>query len=332
MKTQKTQRLPPAEGSCRAILCKEVTALASATNQVMLNPDKAKVTNKLKIQRTLKIIAFLAPIVIFAILFVYYPFIKTIINSLSAVNDRGEIVRFVGFDNYKYIFGRKQFKTALSNSILITLINVPVTLLVTITLARLATKKRRLSPVYETMFTLPMSISMSAACMIFKSMFSPTLGFINAFFGLELGWFESRDTALYTCLILTVWMGIGFDFLLFQSAFRSIPQHITEAADLDGANFLIRFFKIELPMVSSTVFYVLCTNMVLAMMTSGPMIIITQGGPSRSTTTLMYMMYESGFGSSNYSVAAAVSLVAFVLTFGFTLLSFVFERKKVHYQ
>ena len=293
--------------------------MASATNQVMLNPDKAKVTNKLKIQRTLKIIAFLAPIVIFAILFVYYPFIKTIINSLSSVNNKGEILRFVGLENYTYVFGRRDFKTALSNSIIITLINVPATLLITITLARLATKKRRLSPVYETMFTLPMSISMSAACMIFKSMFSPTLGFINAFFGLELGWFESRDTALYTCLILTVWMGIGFDFLLFQSAFRSIPQHITEAADLDGANFFIRF-------------YVLCTNMVLAMMTSGPMIIITQGGPSRSTSTLMYMMYASGFGSANYSLAAVVSLVAFALTFGFTLLSFVFERKKVHYQ
>ena len=298
----------------------------------MPSPDKAKVTNKLRIQRTLKIIAFLAPIVIFAILFVYYPFIKTIINSLSAVNNKGEILRYVGLENYKYVFGRRDFETALKNSLIITAINVPATLLITITLARLATKKRRLSPVYETMFTLPMSISMSAACMIFKSMFSPTLGFVNAFFGLELGWFESRDTALYTCLILTVWMGIGFDFLLFQSAFRSIPQHITEAADLDGANFFIRFFKIELPMVSSTVFYVLCTNMVLAMMTSGPMIIITQGGPSRSTTTLMYMMYASGFGSSNYSLAAVVSLVAFVLTFGFTLLSFVFERKKVHYQ
>ena len=306
--------------------------MASATNQVMPSPDKAKVTNKLRIQRTLKIIAFLAPIVIFAILFVYYPFIKTIINSLSAVNNKGEILRYVGLENYKYVFGRRDFETALKNSLIITAINVPATLLITITLARLATKKRRLSPVYETMFTLPMSISMSAACMIFKSMFSPTLGFVNAFFGLELGWFESRDTALYTCLILTVWMGIGFDFLLFQSAFRSIPQHITEAADLDGANFFVRFFKIELPMVSSTVFYVLCTNMVLAMMTSGPMIIITQGGPSRSTTTLMYMMYASGFGSSNYSLAAVVSLVAFVLTFGFTLLSFVFERKKVHYQ
>lgn len=294
--------------------------------------EAQRLNRRLKRKRVLTAYAFLAPIVIFAILFVYYPFIKTIINSLCAVNDRGQILRFVGLDNYKYVFGRSDFKKALTNSIIITAINVPATLLITISLARLATKKRRLSPVYETMFTLPMSISMSAACMIFKSMFSPTLGFINAFFGLELGWFESRDTALYTCLILTVWMGIGFDFLLFQSAFRSIPQHITEAADLDGANFFIRFFKIELPMVSSTVFYVLCTNMVLAMMTSGPMIIITQGGPSRSTSTLMYMMYASGFGSSNYPLAAVVSLVAFALTFGFTLLSFVFERKKVHYQ
>ena len=274
----------------------------------------------------------MAPIMIFAILFVYYPFIKTIINSFCAVNDKGEILRFVGFENYKYVFGRSDFSKALKNSVLITLINVPCTLIITISLARLAAKKRRLSSVYETMFTLPMSISMSAACMIFKSMFSPTLGFINAFFGLELGWFESRDTALYTCLILTIWMGIGFDFLLFQSAFRAIPQHVMEAADLDGAGFFTRLFKVEVTLRSSTFFYVLCTNTVLAMMPSGPIIIITQGGPSRSTTTLMYMMFASGYGSSNYSLAAVVCLVAFVLTFGFTALSFIFERKKVYYQ
>lgn len=274
----------------------------------------------------------MAPIMVFAVLFVYYPFIKTIINSVCSVNDKGEILGFVGLENFKYVFGRSDFAKALKNSLIITLINVPCTLIITISLARLAAKKRRLSPVYETMFTLPMSISMSAACMIFKSMFSPTLGFVNAFFGLELGWFENRQTALYTCLILTIWMGIGFDFLLFQSAFRAIPKHVMEAADLDGAGFFTRLFKIEVPLISSTIFYVLCTNTVLAMMTSGPMIIITQGGPSRSTTTLMYMMFASGYGSSNYSLAAVVSLVAFVLTFGFTVLSLIFERKKVHYQ
>ena len=238
----------------------------------------------------------------------------------------------MGLENFKYVFGRNDFKKALRNSIVITLINVPITLVLTISLALLATKKRKLSPVYETMFTLPMAVSMSAACMIFKSMFSPTLGWVNAFFGTNLGWFESRDTALYTCIILTVWMGIGFDFLLFQSAFRGIPRHIMEAAELDGAGFFTRVFKIQLPMISSTIFYVMCTNTVLAMMTSGPMIIITQGGPSRATTTLMYMMFSSGYGSSNYGLAAVVSMVAFVLTFGFTLVSFVYERKKVFYQ
>lgn len=296
------------------------------------SPEKIKQTHKLKTQKTLKIIAFMAPIMVFAVLFVYYPFIKTIINSVCSVNDKGEILGFVGLENFKYVFGRSDFAKALKNSLIITLINVPCTLIITISLARLAAKKRRLSPVYETMFTLPMSISMSAACMIFKSMFSPTLGFVNAFFGLELGWFENRQTALYTCLILTIWMGIGFDFLLFQSAFRAIPKHVMEAADLDGAGFFTRLFKIEVPLISSTIFYVLCTNTVLAMMTSGPMIIITQGGPSRSTTTLMYMMFASGYGSSNYSLAAVVSLVAFMLTFGFTVLSLIFERKKVHYQ
>lgn len=286
----------------------------------------------MKTQKRLKILAFMAPIMAFAILFVYYPFIRTVVNSLCAVNDKGEILRYVGLENFSYVFGRSDFKLALQHTLIITLINVPITLFITISLALLANKKRRLSPVYETLFTLPMSISMSAACMIFKSMFSPTLGFINAFFGTSLGWFENRDTALYTCIILTVWMGIGFDFLLFQSALRGIPAHITEAAELDGAGFFTRVFKIQLPMISSTIFYVLCTNTVLAMMTSGPMIIITQGGPSRSTTTLMHMMFASGYGSSNYSLAAVVSLVAFVLTFGFTLISFIFERKKVYYQ
>lgn len=270
--------------------------------------------------------------VIFALLFVYYPFVKTVVNSFSIVNEKGAITGFAGFENYKYVFGRSDFKKAIGNTLLLTVINVPLTLIITISLALLANKRRRFSSIYETLFTLPMAISMSAACMIFKAMFSPTLGIINHIFNTSLGWFENRDTALYTCIILTVWMGIGFDFLLFQSALRGIPAHIMEAAKLDGAGFFTRVFKIQLPMISPTIFYVLCTNTVLAMMTSGPMIIITQGGPSRSTTTLMYMMFASGYGSSNYSLAAVVSLVAFVLTLGFTLLSFVYERKKVHYQ
>lgn len=145
---------------------------------------------------------------------------------------------------------------------------------------------------------------MSAACMVFKSMFSPTLGIVNAILVTQLGWLESRSTDLYTIIILTVWMGIGFGFLLFLSALSGIPTHVMEAAKLDGAGFFTRVFKIKLPLISPTILYVMCTKLVLAMMCSAPMIIITQGGPSRSTTPLMYLMFASGYGSSNYSLAA----------------------------
>ena len=288
--------------------------------------------NRPKTRRSIKIALFLAPILVFAVLFVYYPFVKTIINSFSIVNQKGNVTGFAGLDNYKYVFGRNDFKKSILNSLIITGINVPITLVVTILLALIANKKRRLSPLYETLFTMPMAVSMSAACMVFKSMFSPTLGIINAMLGTQLGWFESRATALYTIIILTVWMGIGFDFLLFLSALRGIPSHIMEATRLDGAGLFTRIFKIQLPLISPTILYVMCTNLVLAMMCSAPMIIITQGGPSRSTTSLMYLMFASGYGSSNYSLAAVVSIVTFLLTFGFTVVAFMFERKKVHYQ
>lgn len=280
----------------------------------------------------LKPFLFLLPILIFAVLFVYYPFARTIVNSFSLVNAKGQIKGFAGLENYSYAFSRQDFWLALRHTLILAAVNVPVTLGITIGLALIAEKKRRLSPVYETMFALPMSVSMSAACMIFKSMFSPALGWVNYALGLDLGWFESRETALASCLLLTIWMGIGFDFLLFQSALRGIPGQLLEAAELDSTGFWSLLFRIKLPLISPTIFYVFCTNMVLAMMTSAPMIIITQGGPARSTSTLMYMMYASGFGSSDYSLAAVVSLCAFVLTLGFTLLSFVFERKRVHYQ
>lgn len=275
---------------------------------------------------------YLTPMFLFAVAFVYYPFVKTFLFSFSTVNFKGEITGAAGFDNFIYLFSRRDFKTALFNSLKLTVINVPATLVITIVLALIANRRRVLSSVYETMFTLPMAISMSAAAMIFKVLLNPTVGYLNYALGLHIGWYESKEYALYGVLMLTVWMGIGFDFLLFLSAVRAIPAELEESATLDGAGLVTRFFKVQLPLMSPTIFYVACTNMVLAMMTSGPMIIITQGGPARSTTTLIYMMFSSGYHSSNYSLSACLSIIAFALTFALTLLAFMLERRAVHYQ
>ena len=169
---------------------------------------------------------FVLPILVFAVGFVYYPFFKTFLFSFSTVNAKGVITGFAGLDNFTYLFSRRDFGIALRNTLKITAINVPVTVFITMGLALLATKKRRLSPVYETMYTLPMAIAMSAAAMIFKVLLNPTVGWLNYALGLDFGWYQSREHALYGILMLTVWMGIGFDFLLFLSAFRAVPDQL----------------------------------------------------------------------------------------------------------
>lgn len=275
----------------------------------------------------------LLPIMFFAIAFVYLPFIRTIINAFSRVNSKGIIKGFAGLENFIYTYSRKDFLPALKHTLIIAIFNVPITLVITLTLALLSQKRRRLSAVYETMFTLPMSVSMSAACMIFKSMFSPSVGFINYFFSLKLGWFESTETALAACIILTVWMGIGFDYLLLLSALRGIPKSVMEATEVDGISLWRKIFLEEIPLISPTIFYIFCTNLVLCMMTSAPMIIIMGVSPeSSATNTLMSMMYQSGFSSSDYGLAAVLSLTAFILTLLFTILSFVAEKRRVHYE
>ena len=275
----------------------------------------------------------LLPIMVFAIAFVYLPFIRTIINAFSRVNSKGIIKGFAGLENFIYTYSRKDFLPALKHTLIIAIFNVPITLVITLTLALLSQKRRRLSAVYETMFTLPMSVSMSAACMIFKSMFSPSVGFINYFFSLKLGWFESSETALVSCIILTVWMGIGFDYLLLLSALRGIPKSVMEATEVDGISLWRKIFLEEIPLISPTIFYIFCTNLVLCMMTSAPMIIIMGVSPeSSATNTLMSMMYQSGFSSSDYGLAAVLSLTAFLLTLLFTILSFVAEKRRVHYE
>ena len=275
---------------------------------------------------------YLLPMLVFAVGFVYYPFIKTLAQSVSVVNFRGEITGFAGLDNFRYLFSRREFAIAIGNTLRLMLINVPVTLVITIALAWFSARQRRWGAVYETMLALPMTVSMAAITLIFKVLLNPTVGFVNYALGLRVGWYTDRHTAMSGILMLTVWMGIGFNYLLFLSAFRAVPEDMIGSARLEGAGPLTVLFWVQLPMISPTILSVTCTNMIQAMMTSGPILILTQGGPSRSTTTLIYLMYTAGYRSANYGLAACVSLIAFAMTLTFAVLLFWLEGRKVHYQ
>ena len=310
-------RLPPESRSFQ-----EVFLLQRSVSTARRNPGQGP---------AYKPYLFLLPMVIFAVGFIYYPFVKTILDSFSVVNFKGEITGFAGLENYRYMISRREFSIAVQNTLKLMLINVPVTVVLTCCFAWFTARPRILNSISETLFSISMAVSMSTVTLIFKVMLNPTVGIVNYLLGIDCGWYTDRHTAMSGILLLTIWMGIGFNYLLFLSAFRSIPADILHSATLDGAGRWSCFFRIQLPLVSPTMLYVLCTNMIQAMMTSGPVLILTQGGPSRSTTTLIYLMYTSGYRSSNYSLAACVSIFTFVLTLGFTVLTLVADAKKVEY-
>lgn len=272
------------------------------------------------------------PAVVLAYLFSYRPFAKTVINSLSLVNFSGKIVSFVGLDNFRALVVDRNFQTSLINTFKFALFFIPIDLILSLIFALLVYKKRRFNALNETLFMLPMAVAMSSAALVFKAIFNPTIGVINYVFRLSIEWFNDPAWALFTIVFLGVWMAIGLDFLLLLGAFRSIPKDLTEAAELEGAGPLAKFFHLQLPLISPTLLFIISTRLRDSMLLSGPVLVMTEGGPYRSTQTLVYQMYIEGFTAGNYSKGSAISVIVFLLTFILILLAFRFERKGVFYQ
>ena len=273
---------------------------------------------------------FVAPIVFFAVAFSYYPFMRTLIFSVSRVNRQAQVLEFVGLRNFINLLARDDFLISLRNTIELTLMYVPLSIVLATTLALLVYKQRFLSAIPEVVFSIPMAVSMASASLIFKIILNPTIGIVNSLLGINFEWFHSRNHAMLGILVLHLWVGLAFDFLLMLIALRAVPNTLLESANLDGAGPVKRFINIQLPFIMPTVFFITATNIILSMMTSTPILVITEGGPFRTTQTLVYSMFVFGYQSQNYSLAAVFSITVFLITFIFILLAFRMD-KKVYY-
>lgn len=263
--------------------------------------------------------------------FTYYPFIKTVITSTFLTNATGQAVEFVGMENYENLFKDPTFIKSIKNTFIYTFCQVPVTITLAFFMAIAAGKKRKASGIYELMFSFPMAVSMSVAALIFKLLLNPQIGAFNHIFHLNSLWFNGESTAMPAIMLLGVWLGVGMDFLFLLAAVRGVPEDLIEAARIDGANFWKELKDIYVPMVSPTLFYLVCTNLAASMMMSGQVIILTKGGPNNATSTIIYYMYKKAFEIYNYGSSYAAAIVGFIFAFVMILISFRFEKKGVHY-
>jgi sn-glycerol 3-phosphate transport system permease protein len=277
---------------------------------------------------------YLLPAIIFFILFTYYPFIKTAISSLFMVDSMGRSKAFVGLENFIRVLSSPAFLISIKNTFIYMLLSAPVSIFIALILALVAHKKTRSSRISETLFALTMAMSMSVSAMIFKLAYNPTIGALNFILGTRINWLNSSEWAMVAISMISVWMGIGFNFLFLLAAIFGISPELLESASIDGARMYRKTVSIILPMISPTLFFLIITSMAKNMMMSGLVLIFTNSG-SLSTTanveTMISYMYKQAVNNLNYNDAYAAAMVAFVLTFIMMLISFRFEKKGVFY-
>jgi sn-glycerol 3-phosphate transport system permease protein len=275
---------------------------------------------------------YLLPAFLIFFVFVYFPFLKTIYMSFHLTNMVGKAVEFSGFDNYKELFQSPDFRS----SLLITLKYVGLTVVPAILggfiLALLAHKKVKGVGILRVMYAMPMAISTSCAAIIWMLLYHPTIGLINYMIGQQIGWLSNPKWALLAVSIVTAWMHVGFNFILILAGLNSIPAEYYESAAIDGAGYFQTLFRITIPVLSPTLFFVVVVNVIDFFQAFGQVNIMTAGGPANSTNVLVYTIYQQAFLNNRFSLASASSIILFVIMLIITLIQFRYEKKWVHYQ
>lgn len=273
----------------------------------------------------------LFPSIAFFVIFVFYPFAKSIYLAFTITDRRGNPVQWVGLMNFERLFGQSNFWLILKNTFVFAAIVGLGTFLIAALLAALCIRQRKGSRIYQTMYAITMAIASAPAAAIGMFVFKES-GFLNQLLGTEVAWLTDKNTALYAVAAVTIWLRIGSSFLFLLVGFRAVSDDLQEAALIDGANSWKRFWKIIVPMASPQIFFVVFLNITGSFKAFGQIKLLTGGGPSSASETLIYSIYKNGILSGRFETGCAYSLILFACIFLVTRIQFLFEKKFVHYQ
>ncbi len=279
---------------------------------------------------------FIAPLVIGIFVFYIYPFIQNFWFSFNDVN-RFNISTFTGLENYKNLIKDKELYRTLGNTIKYVIITVPVGICLSILIATLLNAKIRGTSIYRTIYFLP-SVTMSVAiALVWKWMYNGEFGILNNIlnvFGIEgQNWLSNPKTALYMVMIVGIWMSVGYNMIILLAGMQGISKSYYEAAAIDGAGPVKQFFKITIPMLTPTIFFVMITSIIggFQVFDTIYMMIGKTSLAYESTQTLVMMFYRYAFDYGQKGYAAAISIVIFAIIMLITIFQFVMQKKWVNY-
>ncbi|BFT74854.1 sugar ABC transporter permease [Paenibacillus sp. PFR10] len=279
---------------------------------------------------------FLFPSLLLFGVFLFYPLIQTFYLSMHETDPRGRVASFVGFDNFTAIFTSEKFYKSLEVTGLFTILTVPTSIALALLLAALTHNQLKGMRFFQFIFSLPVVLSVGTSSVIWMMLFHPSVGMLNYLLqlvGLEpVAWLTDPRWALLSVSLMTVWMNLGFNYIVLFSGLQGIPDEIYDSAKIDGSGPVRTFVQIILPLLSPTVFFVTIVSIIGAFQSFGQIHILTKGGPINSTDVLVYNLYQDAFINFRFGTGSAQALVLFTIILIFTFVQFkVFERN-VHYQ
>ena len=277
---------------------------------------------------------FLGPSLIGLALFTLFPTVMALVMSLfdwPVFGDR----TFRGLDNYARLLGNPVFRQVVLNTCLFVVLYVPLNLVVSLGLAVWVSPRIKGRPLFRILFFIPVMTPVVANAVVWRFMYQPG-GMLDSVSQSVLGtpapsFLASSATAMLAIVVMSVWQGFGYNFLVFSTAIDQVPKEQLEAAAIDGANGRQRFWHVTLPLITPSIFFATTLTLITSFQVFAQPFLLTKGGPGNNTATLVLFVYNEGWRFLHMGLAAAAGWVLFVIIMGITAVQFLGQKRWVHY-
>lgn len=244
-------------------------------------------------------------------------------------------IKFVGLKNYASLIKDPKFVKVLWNTLVFAVGSTVPSIILGLLVALMMNGARKGTGLYRTVIFAPYVTPMVAVSVVWSWIFEPRVGILNfvlKIFGISgLQWIHSSSTAMLSVLIVTVWKSLGWTMIFYMEAIRKVPKSLLEAASIDGANAFWRFWKITVPLISPTTFFLVMMSTISSLQAYDQIQVLTQGGPAGATRTLLYYYYQAAFKNFNTGKASAVAVVLVIITVILSLVETEVSKKTVFY-
>lgn len=236
---------------------------------------------------------------------------------------------FIGWQNYINLGSDRLFWQVLLNTIIYLVCAVPLLIVIPLFLAILVNQKLRGMQLFRAIYYFPVVISVVVAGLAWKWIYAEN-GLLNfiisaiSWQSIKINWLTDSKTAIFAIIAVTVWRGLGYYMVIYLAGLQSIPPDLYEAAAIDGSDGWLKHFDITIPLLKPYIILVAVMSSISAMKIFEEVFIMSRGGPANSTKTIVYYLYEKGFGSLEMGYASAIGIVVFMAIFLVSITTFKF--------